>query len=89
MEDIRKSHNLVKRYLIQRVVGTFRGSTPRVLDAGCGFGGDIKKWMMLQNGVKLDMCDPSSEALNEAKSRANSMRYTSINFFCGDIQMKE
>ena len=86
MEEIRKAHNLVKRHLIQRVVGSFTGNTPHVLDAGCGFGGDIKKWMMLQNGVKLDMCDPSSDAIDEAQKRARIMRYNSIDFFCGDIK---
>ena len=56
MEDIRAYHNLVKRQLIQNA--TQSGST--VLDVGCGFGGDLQKW--IHAGVRtLDMCDPSAD----------------------------
>ena len=85
MEEIRKSHNLVKRQLISNVCG-HEQKMIRVLDVGCGFGGDIKKWMMLPCPINLDMCDPSEEALNEAKTRAKNMKYNSINFFHGDIK---
>ena len=85
MEEIRKSHNLVKRHLIQKVTSSSNGSI-NVLDVGCGFGGDIKKWMLLKTSVHLDMCDPSEEALNEAKTRATNMKYKSIKFFHGDIK---
>jgi SAM-dependent methyltransferase len=79
MEEIRSYHNLVKRQLIQNA--TQPGSS--VLDVGCGFGGDLQKWT--HAGVRtLDMCDPSEEALVEARSRASKMK-TVPNFFHGDI----
>ena len=80
MEDIRRHHNTVKRTLIQSV--TKQGYS--VLDVGCGFGGDLQKWASC--GIRsLDMCDPSSEALVEAKSRASKMKELEPNFYHGDI----
>jgi SAM-dependent methyltransferase len=79
MEEIRSYHNLVKRQLIQSA--TQPGSS--VLDVGCGFGGDLQKWM--HAGVRtLDMCDPSAEALVEAKTRASKMKIVPT-FYHGDI----
>ena len=79
MEEIRQYHNLIKRQLIQSA--TQSGSS--VLDVGCGFGGDLQKWT--HAGVRtLDMCDPSAEALVEARSRASKMKIAP-NFFHGDI----
>ena len=81
MEEIRSYHNLVKRQLIQNA--TQPGSS--VLDVGCGFGGDLQKW--IHAGVRtLDMCDPSAEALVEAKFRASKMKIVP-NFYHGDIYL--
>ncbi len=74
--DLRKLHNNIKRQLIQSVAE--RGC--RVLDVGCGRGGDAFKW--LDCGVHLTMCDPDEELLNEAKSRCWKRP---IDFHLGDI----
>ena len=80
MEEIRNHHNVVKRQLIQSV--TRPGSS--VLDVGCGFGGDLHKWVSC--GIRtLDMCDPSLDALNEAKSRASKIKGLFPTFYHGDI----
>jgi SAM-dependent methyltransferase len=80
MENIRRYHNDVKRELIQRCVQT--GSS--VLDVGCGFGGDLHKWV--SSGVRtLDMCDPSAEALAEARSRASNIKGIDPVMYHGDI----
>lgn len=79
MEEVRQYHNLVKRQLIQSV--TQPGFS--VLDVGCGFGGDLQKWV--HAGVRsLDMCDPIPDALAEAKSRASKMTLRPT-FYPGDI----
>jgi SAM-dependent methyltransferase len=78
MEEVRKYHNLVKRHLIQSV--TKPGS--RALDVGCGFGGDLQKWQHCN--AHVDMCDPSSASLVEARKRATNLNM-SVNFFEGDI----
>ena len=81
MEEIRQHHNLIKRHLIQSA--TQSGNS--ALDVGCGFGGDLQKWMHCKVH-SLDMCDPSAEALEEAKARASKMkRGLSPNFYHGDI----
>ena len=80
MENIRSHHNAVKRQLIQCTTQT--GNS--VLDVGCGFGGDLQKW--LSCGVRtLDMCDPSLEALAEARSRASKLKGLVPTFYHGDI----
>ena len=79
MEDIRQHHNAVKRQLIQNT--TRKGDA--VLDVGCGFGGDLQKWYAC--GVRsLDMCDPSEQALEEAKTRASKLKLVPT-FYHGDI----
>lgn len=80
MESVRKYHNQVKRDLIQSV------ATPnqKVLDVGCGFGGDLGKWESA--GVtSLHMCDPSEDSLAEAISRAPTFKKLKTRFFHGDI----
>lgn len=80
MEKIRQHHNDVKRELIQRCVKP--GNS--VLDVGCGFGGDLHKWV--SSGIRtLDMCDPSSDALAEAKSRASKIKGVEPVMYHGDI----
>jgi len=78
MEAVRRTHNDIKRSLIQHL--SKQGL--RVLDVGCGFGGDLKKWS--DCGVNLFMCEPNSEALREARKRANEMNL-SVRFYDGDI----
>jgi ubiquinone/menaquinone biosynthesis C-methylase UbiE len=78
MEEIRKHHNESKRLLIQNVAREGQ----HILDVGCGFGGDLQKWHKC--GVNINMCDPSSDALVEAKSRARNMKMR-VNFYEGDI----
>lgn len=78
MEDLRKHHNALKRQLIHE--NTKEGDT--ILDVGAGFGGDLKKWQ--ECGANINMCDPSPDALDEARSRAKNMRIR-VNFYVGDI----
>ena len=78
MEEIRKAHNLFKRDVIQMV----SRDGFQVLDVGCGYGGDLQKWKHC--GVHLSMCDPSAQALEEAKGRAKGLKMH-VNFYLGDV----
>jgi SAM-dependent methyltransferase len=80
MEKIRKNHNDAKRALIQSVV--CEGQS--VLDVGAGFGGDLQKWRAV--GAYVSMCDPSPEALEEARSRARNLKIRVNGFYVGDIR---
>lgn len=79
MEEVRKYHNAIKRHLIQNM--TVQGM--KVLDVGCGCGGDLQKWKFSNPSI-LDMCDPSEESLVEAKERAKNLK-VHANFYLGDI----
>lgn len=76
--DIRKLHNNIKRHIIQSV--SSHGA--KVLDVGCGRGGDMFKW--LDCGVRLTCVDPDGDALKEAKRRART-KNAPVEFFKGDI----
>ena len=62
-------HNDAKRQLIQRWVlpGT------KVLDCGCGRGGDWHKWKAAQ--VHVFAIDPDEESLREAEQRAHDIQF--------------
>ena len=68
-EQMRKMHNDAKRQLIQRWVlpGT------KVLDCGCGRGGDWHKWKAAK--VHVFAIDPDEESLREAEQRAHDMQF--------------
>lgn len=78
MEAIRKYHNDVKRTLIQNTVPP----GARVLDVGCGVGGDVNKWRQI-SAVRVDMCDPDETSVLEAQRR--SAGWSTCRVFCGDI----
>jgi SAM-dependent methyltransferase len=65
MDALRKQHNDYKRELIRRWVlpGT------KVLDCGCGRGGDILKWRATR--AHIFAIDPDEESLREAEQRAH------------------
>tara|TARA_B110000977_G_scaffold181483_1_gene242198 strand:+ start:508 stop:1197 length:690 start_codon:yes stop_codon:yes gene_type:complete len=80
MEQLRRLHNDEKRSLIESV--TREGDS--ILDVGCGFGGDLQKWSKVR--ANISMCEPSLEALNEARTRAKNMKMH-VNFYHGDIRV--
>jgi SAM-dependent methyltransferase len=62
--DIRTQNNAIKRDFLNEWVP--KGS--KVLDVGCGQGGDIHKWRHL--GVNLFGIDPNKWAIEEARRRS-------------------
>ena len=66
MEHVRKSHN---KYKLNHIIAHCpRGS--KVLDVGCGRGGDTGKWKRV--GANVTMGDPDGESLQEAVNRSNT-----------------
>lgn len=82
MDEVRTSNNLIKRQIIHDAVSV-APPTRQVLDAGCGCGGDLKKWQ--RAGVRcLDMFDPDRESLNETENRSRTVGMKP-KLFLGDI----
>lgn len=67
-------HNYVKSTLLQR-------NRPRysLLDFGCGFGGDINKWMQCKVMCVVGV-DPNADSIEEARRRLGSS-----NLFCNFV----
>lgn len=82
MEEVRKIHNCVKRSLISYATKP----DDCVLDVGCGFGGDLFKWVSC-NIKSIDMCDPCNDALIEAQHRSKQVKELNVTFFHGDIKV--
>ena len=68
-QHMRQLHNKCKR----EVIGKYVWPGARVLDCGCGRGGDIHKWKMLKQATVFAI-DPDEESLREALSRADEAR---------------
>ena len=82
MDDIRKTHNDIKRDLIQKTCS----AEMRVLDVGCGYGGDLPKWRLCNPG-SIDLCDPSYSSIQEAEQRARNLKmFYNLRFIVGDIR---
>jgi ubiquinone/menaquinone biosynthesis C-methylase UbiE len=79
MEEIRKLHNKVKKTLIQKWVK----AGDRVLDCGCGRGGDFWKWRDV--GAKVVAIDPDGPSLEEARRRLKEIN-ADIQVAQGDVR---
>ena len=77
MANIRVQNNLIKKEFLNTWVK--KGS--KVLDVGCGQGGDLHKWKHLE--VELTGVDPNSWAIEEARRRSKGAYG---NFIVGDIR---
>lgn len=65
MSEMRKFHNFIKKIYIDK------SSEPgtRLLDLGCGKGGDIYKWISNKNIVSVKGFDINADSIAEAKRR--------------------
>lgn len=79
MDALRKSHNHAKKKLISSVTE----KRDRVLDVGCGRGGDLMKWKIVK--ARLTAVDPDPESIEEAKRRLEGMSYNA-DISVGDIR---
>ena len=82
MDLLRINHNKSKRELIRQY--TRKGD--KVLDTGCGRGGDLKKFKDVR--VNLYAIDPDSASLEEAKIRSKNLNVDVKFLGVGDIRSK-
>lgn len=72
IKGLRSFNNWVKSSTIQKFIGDERHI--KVLDIGCGKGGDLQKW---QSSRKVELyvgADPADVSINQARDRYNQMR---------------
>jgi ubiquinone/menaquinone biosynthesis C-methylase UbiE len=70
MEVMRRNHNRIKAIIIRDACS--RSVRPRVLDIGCGAGGDILKYSMAGAGEVWGF-DPDPDAVAEAEARLTGL----------------
>lgn len=77
--NLRKYNNFIKSILIQKfgvpehVAQRGRRDRPRVLDMGCGKGGDLQKWDKLRPEIYLAV-DISGKSLEQARERYDQVQ---------------
>ena len=82
--QMRQLHNNCKRELI----GNYVWPGARVLDCGCGRGGDLHKWKMLKQATVFAI-DPDETSMQEARARAAETR-SQVRFLApGDVRHVE
>ncbi|KAJ3347137.1 mRNA cap guanine-N7 methyltransferase [Allomyces javanicus] len=83
--NLKRVHNVVKRDLIARA--GLGKSKLRVLELGCGRGGDLYKWDKLGIPVDLVGIDVHARFIDEAKSRiaATPLKYVKAHFVQCDL----
>ncbi|KAF2870408.1 mRNA capping enzyme-domain-containing protein [Massariosphaeria phaeospora] len=72
IKGLRSFNNWVKSSTIQKFIGDERNI--KVLDMGCGKGGDLQKW---QSSRKVELyvgADPADVSINQARERYEQMR---------------
>jgi len=83
-QEMRRLHNKCKGDIIYNFVGP----GTRVLDCGCGRGGDLHKWKKSQAGL-VSAIDPDEESLHEARARARESQSRVLILGPGDIRNVE
>jgi SAM-dependent methyltransferase len=65
-QQMRTLHNKCKR----DIIGNYVWPGARVLDCGCGRGGDLHKWKMVKQAGEVVAIDPDEASMQEARVRA-------------------
>ena len=78
IKGLRSFNNWIKSTVIHKFSPSEPGSEPyplRVLDIGCGKGGDLQKWQQAPQPVELYVgIDPAEVSIEQAKDRYRQMR---------------
>jgi mRNA (guanine-N7-)-methyltransferase len=87
IKGLRSYNNWVKSSLIQKFIGDERNL--KILDIGCGKGGDLQKWQASRKVELYVGCDPADVSINQAKERYKSMQKKSRRLFHADFFAKD
>lgn len=87
IKGLRSFNNWVKSSIIQKFIGDERNL--RILDIGCGKGGDLGKWEKSRKVELYVGCDPADVSIKQAKDRYAEMRKKSRRIFHAEFYAKD
>jgi mRNA (guanine-N7-)-methyltransferase len=86
IKGLRSYNNWVKSVLIQKCAPPQNGS--KVLDIGCGKGGDLMKWQSQRIELYVGM-DPADVSITQARDRYRQMRRKNHHLFHAEFFVKD
>lgn len=87
IKGLRSYNNWVKSSLIQKFIGDDRNL--KILDIGCGKGGDLQKWQASRKVELYVGCDPADVSIKQAKDRYASMQKKTRRLFHAEFYAKD
>ncbi|KAJ4353048.1 mRNA cap guanine-N7 methyltransferase [Ascochyta clinopodiicola] len=87
IKGLRSYNNWVKSSLIQKFIGDDRNL--KILDIGCGKGGDLQKWQASRKVELYVGCDPADVSIKQAKDRYAQMQKKSRRLFHAEFYAKD
>ncbi|KAF1850084.1 mRNA cap methyltransferas-like protein [Cucurbitaria berberidis CBS 394.84] len=87
IKGLRSFNNWVKSSIIQKFIGDERNL--RILDIGCGKGGDLQKWQASRKVELYVGCDPADVSIKQAKDRYAQMQKKSRRIFHAEFYAKD
>jgi mRNA (guanine-N7-)-methyltransferase len=87
IKGLRSFNNWVKSSIIQKFIGDERNL--KILDVGCGKGGDLGKWEKSRKVELYVGCDPADVSIKQAKDRFAQMQKKNRRLFHGEFYAKD
>jgi mRNA (guanine-N7-)-methyltransferase len=87
IKGLRSFNNWVKSSIINKFIGEERNL--KILDIGCGKGGDLQKWQASRKVELYVGCDPADVSIRQAKDRYAQMQRKSRRLFHAEFYAKD
>ncbi|KAF1937796.1 mRNA cap methyltransferase [Clathrospora elynae] len=87
IKGLRSFNNWVKSSIIQKFIGDERNL--KILDIGCGKGGDLGKWEKSRKVELYVGCDPADVSVQQAKDRFAQMQKKNRRLFHAEFYAKD
>ncbi|RMZ68834.1 mrna cap methyltransferase [Pyrenophora seminiperda CCB06] len=87
IKGLRSFNNWVKSSIIQKFIGDERNL--KILDVGCGKGGDLGKWEKSRKVELYVGCDPADVSIKQARDRFMQMQKKNRRLFHGEFYAKD
>ncbi|OAL44773.1 guanine-N(7)-methyltransferase [Pyrenochaeta sp. DS3sAY3a] len=87
IKGLRSFNNWVKSSIINKFIGDERNL--KILDIGCGKGGDLQKWQASRKVELYVGCDPADVSIKQAKDRYAQMLKRSRRIFHAEFYAKD